>query len=91
MSFTHNHPLNSAHTLSFRDVHEETKQAFSHLFDMGHSAASARHAHEQKKIIEEAEKQTQLADRAKDPLTQDVCHLYQKWRESNYGKDASSW
>ena len=35
----------------------------------------------------EAEMQTFLADRSKNPLTQDVCRLFRKWQESTYGKD----
>jgi len=34
LAFTHNHPT---HPLSFRDVLEETKQAFYSLFEVGHS------------------------------------------------------
>ena len=45
-NFIHNHPLTSAHTLSFRDVSEETKQAFFYLFSVGHSASTAKHTHE---------------------------------------------
>ena len=51
LDFTHNHPIYSAHALSFRDVCEETKQAFYSCFEMGHSASSARHAHEQLCIL----------------------------------------
>ena len=47
LNFAHNHPLTSALTLSFRDVSEETKQAFSHLFSVGHSASTAKHTHVQ--------------------------------------------
>jgi hypothetical protein len=35
LNFIHNHPLASAHTLSFRDVSEETKQAFSLFLVLG--------------------------------------------------------
>ena len=45
LDYTHNHPISSAHALSFRDVLEETKQAFYSCFEMGHSASSAPHAH----------------------------------------------
>lgn len=47
LTFQHNHPITSAHALSFRDVSSETKQAFYSLFEAGHSASSARHAHQQ--------------------------------------------
>ena len=52
LSFTHNHPITSAHTLSFRDVLEETKGTFISLFEMGHSASSARQAREQALYIQ---------------------------------------
>ena len=90
LKFIHNHPLASAHTLSFRDVSEETKQAFSYLFSVRHSASTAKHTHEQQLMNNaetEAEMQTFLADRSKNPLTQDVCRLFRKWQESTYGKD----
>jgi hypothetical protein len=35
----------------------------------------------------EADMQLAFADRSRNPLVQDVCRLYQKWRESTYGKD----
>ena len=58
------------------------------LFEMGHSASSARHAHEQKLLYEtETKKQLILADRAKNPNPQDICRLYNKWRLGSYGKD----
>ena len=50
--FTHNHPVYAAHTLSFRDVSEHTKEKLHGLFDMGHNASSARHALEQQLIAE---------------------------------------
>ena len=28
-----------------------------------------------------------LADRAHNPNPQDICHLYDKWRLGNYGRD----
>ncbi len=90
LQFTHNHPITSAHVLSFRDILEETKQAFFTLFDNGHSPSSARHAHEQALYLQatsEMNAQKILADRANNPLLQDICRLFTKWRELNYGKD----
>ena len=90
LSFTHNHPLTSAHRLSFRDVSEETKQAFYYLFSVGHSASTAKHTHEQQLVNNAesvAEMQTSLADRSKNPLTQDICRLFRNWQESTYGED----
>ena len=74
----HNHPLTSAHVWSFRDVCSETKEVFQELFSMGHSAATARHTHEQQLMNDaetEADMQFALADRSKNPLVQDVCRL----------------
>ena len=90
LTYTHNHPITSAHALTFRDVAEETKQAFYNLFEIGHSASSARHAHQQALYIQadtEADAQKKLAGRAQKPLIQDICRLFIKWREANYGKD----
>lgn len=44
--FEHDHPLTSAHALSFRPVSDETKQKYYKLFQSGHSAVSARHYYE---------------------------------------------
>ena len=90
INFMHNHPLTSAHALSFRDILEETKHTFYSYFEMGHSASSARHAHEQAVYMEansEADAQTQMGDRAKNPLLQDICRLFRNWRENVYGED----
>lgn len=80
--------MKAAHTLSFRDVSTETKKELTDLFEMGHNASSARHAHEQRLLYEVDEnKQAMLADRAHNPNPQDVCRLYSKWRQGNYGDD----
>ena len=74
INFDHNHPVQAAHTLSFRDVPKETKKEMTNLFEMGHNASSARHAHEQRLLHEvEVNKQVTLADRAHNPNPQDVC------------------
>ena len=63
ITFDHNHPIKAAHTLSFRDVSTDTKKELTDLFEMGHSASSARHAHEQRLLHEaEMDKQVMLAD-----------------------------
>ena len=90
MHFTHNHPVYAAHTLSFRDVSEHTKEKLHGLFEMGHNASSARHALEQQ-LIAEAElpedQQSILADRAQNPNPQDMFRLYDKWRVGAYGEE----
>ena len=90
ISFNHNHPIISGHTLSFRPVSAETKETFLELFSNGHSASSAQHTHEQHLLMDAATdelKQYALADRAINPSAQDVCRLFQQWREKHYGKD----
>ena len=90
ITFNHNHPIVSGHALSFRPISAETKQTFFELFSNGHSASSARHAHEQHLLMDAATdelKQYALADRALNPCAQDVCRLFQQWREKHYGKD----
>ena len=88
ITFNHNHPIKAAHTLSFRDVSTDTKKELTDLFEMGHNASSARHAHEQQ-LLHEAEmnKQVTLADRAQNPNPQDVYRRYGKWRQGSYGND----
>ena len=39
IQFNHNHPIQSAHTLSFRPISPERKEAFFKLFRKGHSAS----------------------------------------------------
>ena len=88
MTFDHNHPIRAAHTLSFRDVSVATRKELTDLFEMGHNASSARHAHEQQLLYEaEVNKQVMLADRAQNPNPQDVYRLYDKWRLNIYGND----
>ena len=88
VTFDHNHPIGAAHTLSFRDVSKETKKELTDMFEMGHNASSARHAHEQRLLYEaEVNKQVLLADRAQNPNPQDVYRLYDKWRLGSYGND----
>ncbi len=38
LKFNHNHPIHSAHVLSFRPVNEQTKEKYHKLFQSGHSA-----------------------------------------------------
>ena len=90
LSFTHNHPIAAAHSLSFCPDSESTKNDFFELFDKGHCASSARHTHEQKLILNsetDAEKQTMLADRARNHNVQDIYSLFVEWRIKNYGKE----
>ena len=72
--------------LSFRPVSVETKEKYTKLFSAGHSAASAYHYYENTLMDEFSDElQTKLADRATNPMVQDVNRLYQTWRSAAYG------
>ena len=71
LDFNHNHPIHAAHTLSFRDVSTDIKKELCGLFEMGRNAVSARHAYEQRILLESsslAGQQTVVADRAFNPI-----------------------
>ena len=87
--WSHNHPLESAHALSFRPIANETTERFNHYFQLGHSASSARHYHIQNPQIENTTDNLQevLADRSINPNDGDVQRAFRAWREKNYGKD----
>ena len=59
------------------------------LFGIGHSAASARHAHETEVMLQSAEDKNKvqgaIADRAINPTVQDYSRLYDKWRIEERG------
>ncbi len=65
--FNHNHPIESAHSLSFRPIADITKEAFFELFRKGHTASSAHHWHETKLFLDSCEDQLLIADRATNP------------------------
>jgi len=67
ISFTHNHPLESAHALAFRPIAPETKEEFFEMFRKGHTAASAFHWNETRLHLDGWEDQVSLADRAVNP------------------------
>ena len=79
MTFNHNHPLTSAHPLSFRPISEETKEMFRELFRKGHTAASVHHWHETKLYLDGGEDQTLLADKITNPSKSDISRLYTEW------------
>ena len=85
--YNHNHPVISAHALTFCPISSETKEVYYVLFSNGHSAASARHAYETKLMIEGDDVMHQLADRATNPNPQDVSRLYNKWRKERLGPE----
>ena len=85
LTFDHNHPLESAHVLSFCPVDLETKEKYFSLFNMAHSAASARYYYETLLENEPDDAQQKLADRAVNPNPQDVSRLYNAWRQTQMG------
>ena len=93
ITYNHNHPVNSAHSLSFCDVSEETKAKFYKYFACGHSAASARHQHKfhLQLSADVALVEKLLANRATNPHVQEVSRLFQAWRfqqhDSDHGAD----
>ena len=87
ITFTHNHPIESAHSLSFRPIDLETKESFFKLFCMGHCASSAYHWNETKLFLDGGDDQLLLADRATNPTKSDVSRLYDEWRKKELGPD----
>ena len=87
LTFCHNHPLNSAHVLSFRPISNEVKENFVELFRKGHTAASADHWHETKLYLDGGEDHTLLADRASNPTKSDISRLYSEWQKKELGDD----
>ena len=87
ISFNHNHPIESAHTLSFRPVSNETKQKIFEYFQKGHTASSAYHWHETKLFLDSGEDQLSLVDRAINPTKLDFSRFYEDWRKSELGCD----
>lgn len=87
ISFNHNHPIESAHTLSFHPVSNETKQKIFEYFQKGHTASSAYHWHETKLFLDSGKGQLLLVDRASNPTKSDFSHLYEEWRKSELGSD----
>ena len=87
VTFNHNHPLASAHALSFRPIAPETKEIFYELFRKGHTASSAYHWHETKLFLDGGEDQALLADRAFNPTKPDISRLYNEWQKKELGSD----
>ena len=90
LTFGHNHPIHSAHALSFRPISQLTEEKYYKLFSSGHSAASARHYYETTlmDMAEGDDLQQTLSDRSLNPVLQDVNRLYNKWRLSEYGTNS---
>ena len=89
ITYNHNHPINSANALSFRDVSENTKAKFYKYFEYGHSAASVRHQHSLHLQLsgDAVLVENLLADRSTNPNVQDVSRLFQAWQFQQHGSD----
>ena len=82
ISFNHNHPIESAHTLSFCLVSNEMKQKIFEYLQKGHTASSAYHWHETELFVNSGEGQLSLVDRAVNPTKSDFSRPYEEWRKS---------
>jgi len=89
LQFTHNHVINSAQSLSFRRVKDETRESFIQMFHDGHSPASALYTYEDNlhiSALSDEELVEILADRATNPGYVYVAHLFNYYRDSQLGK-----
>ena len=89
LKYCHNHPVNSAHALSFRPVDSTVKEEYINLFEFGNSAATARHEYTNRLQMQHdtPEVEVILADRSVNPNCQVVQRLFQKWREKCVGPE----
>ena len=87
ISFMHNHPVESAHVLSFRPIAKETRNKIFDYLLKGHTASSAHHWHETKLLLEHEQNQSLLADRNINPTKADFYRLYDEWRKKDLGPD----
>ena len=79
IKFTHNHVINSAESLSFRQVSNKVREQFVELFKDGHSPASALFAYEDELHLNATNDQELLeilSDRAINPVYDTILHLF---------------
>lgn len=85
----HNHRINSAAALSFRDPHPTIREKFIALFKAGHSATQAVEAHKRDLMDEHQEDySTVCADRSVCPDVKWAQNLYRSAFEAEYGPSA---
>ena len=77
IDFLHNHPLSSAHVLSFRNVSCDTKTAFLDYFSQGYSPAQATFVHENNLVVHTGDltSEQHLSDRSTNPRLGDIYSL----------------
>ena len=88
IKFNHNHVINSAESLSFRNVSDETYEKLVELFKDGHSPSSTLFTYEDElylKATNDQELLELLSDRASNPDYDTVLHLFRKYRETALG------
>jgi hypothetical protein len=80
LHFKHNHPIDSAHVLSFRPLSDAANDAYHHLFQCGNSASSARNEYIMRLQLEQSDQDLQraLADGLINLNVQDVQCLFRQ-------------
>jgi len=88
LKFTHSHVVNSAESLSFRNVDRAVCEKYLELFKDGHSPASAMYVYEDELHLSATNDQellVLLANRAKNPDYDYIAKLFHKYRETELG------
>ena len=88
ITYTHNHVINSAESLSFWNVNEEVREELLSLFKDGHSSSSALYVYQDKlhlKANDEQELIELFADRSVNPDYNYAANLFRKYRKTALG------
>ena len=78
---SHNHPLESAHILSFNAISEISLKSMYESFNNGLSPSAA------KSELEKTLSEDQHIDRSMNPLKADFYRIYYKWLTKKYGME----
>lgn len=82
----HNHASNSAAVLTFRDMSASTREKLLHLFQTGHTAATARHALQTELLLDSSDNYDRLsADSSILPSLSTIQHLFNETFLNVYG------
>jgi len=82
----HNHALKNHEALQYRRPTKETKNRYWKKFAQGVTPAAAKRLFEMQLLLEE-DGIVNKADASINPTDRQVYYMYDKWRESKYGKD----
>ncbi len=82
--FNHNHPIDSAHVLSFRPIAPETNMSF---FAKGTQLLLLIIGTKLNFYLDGGEDQILLADKAFNPTKPDISRLYGEWQKKELGSD----